>query len=306
MTYKKPTTAAEKDTARQAAQTVTAELMQRVSDRIEVLADQLQRGASEDLLAFLRFSGRFHFYSANNQLLIEAQAPEARHVAGFHAWKALGRSVKKGAKALRILAPLIVPDREAPPQADGRPAQKIAGFTYSSVFADFDTEGDPMPDDAFMVVQGGDDQTRALLSELTPAAPVPVVWDDRENPAHGWTDGGQIVLNTQRCQLDPAHALRVFFHEWAHVELHFQGQHQRPEQLPTRAVRELEADAAAYVLAHLHGVDAAVQVSDYLTTWGGQPEALRGSLTRIGRAVSAVIAQVEKRRTELSAPQAAD
>ena len=85
-----------------------------------------------------------------------------------------------------------------------------------------------MPDDAFMVVQGGDDQTRALLTELTPAAPVPVVWDETPNPAHGWTDGGQIVLNRAKCQLDPAHALRVFFHEWAHVELHFQGQGQRP------------------------------------------------------------------------------
>lgn len=303
MTYKKTTTAAEKDAARQVAQGITAELMQRVGDRIEVLAAQLQNGASEDLLAFLRFCGRFHCYSANNQFLIEAQAPEARHVAGFHAWKALGRSVKKGAKALRILAPLVVPDREAPPKADGRPAQKIAGFTYTSVFADFDTEGDPLPDDAFMVVQGGDEQTRALLTEMIPTAPVPVVWNDRENPAHGWTDGGKIVLNRPKCEAQPTHAVRVFFHEWAHVVLHFQNAGQRAEDCPDRQTRELEADAAAYVLSHFHGIDAAAQVSDYLTTWGGNPAKLRESLSRIQRAVSDILGRLE---TSASRAQAAD
>ena len=44
MTCKKPTTAAEKDAARQVAQDITAELMQRVSDRIEVLADAAPAG----------------------------------------------------------------------------------------------------------------------------------------------------------------------------------------------------------------------------------------------------------------------
>ena len=68
MTYKKPTTSAEKDAAREASQAITAELIQRIDQRIDVLADQLAKGASDDLLAFMRFSAKFPTYSLNNQI----------------------------------------------------------------------------------------------------------------------------------------------------------------------------------------------------------------------------------------------
>lgn len=45
-------------------------------------------------------------YSVNNQLLIALQAPDAQFVAGFHAWKDLGRRVSKGQRGIRILAPM--------------------------------------------------------------------------------------------------------------------------------------------------------------------------------------------------------
>lgn len=296
MSYKKPSTTEEKQAAREASQEITQELMRRIDSRVERLAEQLKAGASDELLTFMRFSARFHTYSLNNQLLIWMQAPEAAHVAGFHAWRGLGRNVKKGAKAVRVLAPLVVPDHEAPPRADGKPAQKVVGFKYSSVFADYDTEGEPLPSAAFMVVQGGDDQTRELLRALSSAAPVPVEWQDGEGRgAHGWTDGGKIVLNREKCASEPAHAVRVFFHEWAHVALHFQGEGKRPEELPDRATRELEADACAYVLASFHGIEAAAQVSDYITGWGGDALKLQGSLTRIQRAVSHILGVLGQR-----------
>src|SRR3954469_21428129 len=50
-------------------------------------------------------------YSLGNQLLIALQAPDARFVAGFHAWKDLGRRVSKGQHGIRILAPMPVRDR---------------------------------------------------------------------------------------------------------------------------------------------------------------------------------------------------
>lgn len=305
MTYKKPSTPEEREAARAASQEITQDLMKRIDTRVERLSEQLKAGASAELLTFMRFSARFHTYSLNNQLLIWMQAPEAAHVAGFHAWKGLGRKVKKGAKAVRVLAPLVVPDREAPPLPSGKPAQKVVGFKYISVFADYDTEGDPIPTYSAWVVQGGDEGTRELLRALSSAAPVPVEWQDGEGRgAHGWTDGGKIVLNRAKCQEEPAHAVRVFFHEWAHVELHFQGQGKRPEELPDRATRELEADACAYVLSSFYGIEAAAQVSDYITGWGGDAQKLQGSLTRIQRAVSHILGTLEQRAQAL--PQAAD
>lgn len=303
MTYHKPKTEGEKTAAREAAQAITAELRSRIETRVQTLAEQLAQGASAELLTFMRFLARFHRYSLNNQLLIELQAPAAQHVAGFHTWKGLGRSVKKGAKAVRILSPVTVPDREAVPREDGRPPLKVVGYSYTCVFAEYDTEGADLPSDAFMVVQGDEGSARVLLSDLTRAAPFPVQWEDGQHDTHGWTDGGKIVLNTQRCAEQPAHAVRVFFHEWAHLTLHFQGESLRPEDLPSREVRELEADAAAYVLSHFHGIDAAAQVSDYLTTWGGNPTKLQESLSRIQRAVSDILGRIE---TSVSRAQAAD
>lgn len=290
MTYKKPTTEAEKQQAREAAQAITSELLERITDRVDVLAEQLKQGASEELLNFMRFSARFHTYSMNNQLLIWMQAPAAQYVAGFHDWKRQGRSVKKGAKAVRVLAPVSVPDHDAAPGPDGKHPHKIVGFKYVSVFADFDTEGEPLPETEFMTVKGGDEHTRALLAQLSSAAPVAVEWQDEEGKAaHGWTDGGKIVLNRPRCEAEPAHALRVFFHEWAHVELHFAQAGKRAEDCPDRKTRELEADAAAYVLSSFHGIEAAAQVSDYITNWGGDAEKLRASLGRISRAVTRIM-----------------
>jgi hypothetical protein len=47
-------------------------------------------------------------YSLNNQLLIALQRPEASYVCGFKAWIELGYCVRKGERAIRILAPMKV------------------------------------------------------------------------------------------------------------------------------------------------------------------------------------------------------
>ena len=57
-------------------------------------------------------------YSFHNQLLIALQRPDATYVAGFRAFLALNRCVRRGEKAIRILAPMSV--KTAPtPQSSG-------------------------------------------------------------------------------------------------------------------------------------------------------------------------------------------
>ena len=50
---------------------------------------------------------RFHRYSPGNVLLIMQQRPDASYVAGYHAWKDLGRQVQKGEHGIAILAPIV-------------------------------------------------------------------------------------------------------------------------------------------------------------------------------------------------------
>lgn len=61
---------------------------------------------SDKYAAYLRTMSKFHNYSVNNVMLIHMQKPDATRVAGFNKWKdAFGRSVKKGEKGIKIIAP---------------------------------------------------------------------------------------------------------------------------------------------------------------------------------------------------------
>ena len=63
---------------------------------------------SERYKEYLRIMSKFHHYSFNNTMLIALQKPDASLIAGFSAWKNThGRTVKKGEKGIRIIAPAI-------------------------------------------------------------------------------------------------------------------------------------------------------------------------------------------------------
>jgi hypothetical protein len=82
------------------------------SDHRSELLAQLSEGVSslttsDRWLRHLDLQSRFHRYSFANVVLIGAQRPQASQVAGFHDWKRLHRSVRKGEKAIWILAPMV-------------------------------------------------------------------------------------------------------------------------------------------------------------------------------------------------------
>ena len=70
----------------------TEELLEQLHDGIETLT------TSEAWTAWLDVARRLPNYSLNNLILIWTQMPDASQVAGYRAWKALGRQVRKGAR----------------------------------------------------------------------------------------------------------------------------------------------------------------------------------------------------------------
>src|SRR6266852_2251679 len=89
-------------------------------EALDRLAAELEAGKSETLKNYLAAMGRFHRYSWGNVLLINSQRPDATHVAGFHTWHDLGRSVKKGEKGIMIFAPMLVKRETNPAQPNER------------------------------------------------------------------------------------------------------------------------------------------------------------------------------------------
>ena len=79
-------------------------------------------------------------YSFGNQLLLYSQ--KADDVRGFTAWKNVNRHVKKGAKAVWILAPRKIKVEDD----DGETHELNTGFRAVPVYRLEDTEGDPLPE----------------------------------------------------------------------------------------------------------------------------------------------------------------
>ena len=99
--YTAPRTPEELAAREQARAAKLEELHTALAEQVAALRD------GQDWQRWLATAARLPHYSLNNLLLIAAQRPQATAVAGFHAWKALGRQVDKGEKGIAILAPIV-------------------------------------------------------------------------------------------------------------------------------------------------------------------------------------------------------
>ncbi|MFP5326105.1 MAG: ArdC-like ssDNA-binding domain-containing protein [Acidimicrobiia bacterium] len=75
-------------------------------ERLQQAAEQLLSSEGWQRWVRVRARNGLTRYSLNNQLLIALARPDATFVAGFRAWLDLGYCVRKGEKAIRILAPM--------------------------------------------------------------------------------------------------------------------------------------------------------------------------------------------------------
>ena len=89
-----------------------AERRQADRDRLEQAARALLSSEGWQRWVRVRSTNGLSRYSFGNQLLIAMQCPDATYVAGFRAFLDLNRCVRKGERAIRILAPMSVRTRE--------------------------------------------------------------------------------------------------------------------------------------------------------------------------------------------------
>src|SRR5580692_12883200 len=100
-------------------------------DLLAQLEEGILRLTSSDAWQdYLVFQSRFHRYSYGNVLLIAAQNQQATCVAGFRAWARHDRFVRKGEKAIWILAPMV--GKTTDPTKDDE--RVVRGFKYVPVF----------------------------------------------------------------------------------------------------------------------------------------------------------------------------
>jgi DNA primase len=202
----------------------------------------------QDWQDWLKVAARFHNYSFNNVTLIAAQCsaagrPPATAVAGFGAWKALGRQVNKGERGIQILAPMVRrpgtsdttvggtsdstgtrrDGTSGPAGTDVEPAAEpagVAGWRVVHVFDIIQTSGAPLPErpmPELLAGQAPDGLWQALAEQV--AAHGFALQRGACGTANGLTDYTRRTV-TVRTDIDDAAAVKTLSHELAHVLLH--------------------------------------------------------------------------------------
>ena len=244
-------------------------------DRLVAAVEALTSG--EDWQRFLAVARRFHAYSANNVLLILAQRPDATRVAGYRAWRELGRHVRRGERGIAILAPCTY--RAQDDDTDDEARTVLHGFRVVHVFDVTQTEGDDLPEPPIAVL-GGDDPRllRHRLAALVRAegysfslGPLPRRFGD----ALGLTDHGARAV-TVRDDLPPAQQAKTAAHELAHVLLH------RPGHATDRGRIEVEAESVAHIVCGAAGLHTDAYSFGYVASWsGGDTTVIRDTAARV-------------------------
>ena len=264
--------------------------MTTTSDRSELL-DALTEGiskltTSDEWQRYLDCQSRFYHYSSNNVMLILTQRHEATQIAGFNAWKKLGRFVKKGEKAIWIVAPMrykVVDD-----QKNDDEQQVIRGFKWVPVFAISSTDGEELPSVCHKLA--GDDPD-GLFDRLTVVADS--IGFHVENVELQGSVNGDCTYREKRVRVEltnaPAQRVKTLAHELAHALLH--------ENFKDRALAELEAESTAFIVMSTLGIDSSNYSFGYVTTWaGGGDQAIAGikaSCERIQKSAASILRAFE-------------
>lgn len=244
--------------------------------------------SSEQWRRYLDFVASFHSYSLNNLLLILGQCPDASRVAGYRAWQAKGRQVRRGERALRIFGRSTKTLTETDDASGEDKARTIVRYPLLSVFDISQTDLIEGACDASTVAHPltGDDHSGILTAVTT--ALLGLGWTlSRErigSSANGYatSDGTRRVVID--ADLSPAQAAKTSLHEAAHVVL---GHTDQPEEYQThRGLMETEAESVAYVLAGLLGLDAGPFSIGYIAGWShGDIDVIKSTAVNVLRAV---------------------
>lgn len=234
-------------------------------------------------------------YSPRNQWLLAFEGARRgitpTYVAGFRAWLALGRVVTKGSRAIYILAPVSVKDRDVDGQETG---EQRTFFRSVAVFDASMTEPLPGVDPVALCPPRepiiGDSHARLLtpLESLAAELGYSVRGLPLDGGADGWCDSKrhEIVVN----QTLPANArVRVLVHEIAHSLGVGYTQFGRKQA-------EVLVDTVTYVvLVGQAGLDVGGESIPYVAGWGetGALDAIREyaeTVDRIARRIENAIA----------------
>lgn len=307
----------------------SAERMKEITDRLETGTQELFE--SERYKAYLTTMSKFHSYSFNNTLLIAMQGGQL--VAGYNKWRDdFHRNVKKGEKAIKILAPAPFKAKKEVQKLDaqGRPVMgkdgkpvtevqeiQVPAFKIVSVFDVSQTEGEPLPSIGVEELTGSVERYGEFFKALEQTSPVPIGFEDIPGGSHGYYHLTEKRIAIQE-GMSELQTLKTAIHEIAHSKLHaIDPEAPAIEQAdrPDSRTREVQAESVAYAVCQHYGLDTSDYSFGYVAGWssGKDLKELKASLETIRTTAHELIttidghlAQLQKeRQAQQEQPQAA-
>ncbi len=250
---------------------------------------------------------KFHTYSVGNVLMITQQQPHATHVAGFHVWRDLGRTVKKGERGIAIFAPVTKRATDVPVQdsvgdphraasaPEPSPERVLAGFRVVYVFDIAQTEGPALTLPAVPLIHGeGFDR---LWQQCAAQAPVPVAEQALQEPGLLGFYAPRAGTITIQQALSPDQKLATLLHELGHYAGHPPGEELRAVH---RGTEEIVAEVTGFVLAEALGLDVREQSLHYTAMHAlGNRQAVWETMTAVGERVRALMPWVERMQSQI-------
>lgn len=222
--------------------------------------------------AWLDMAAKFHHYSVRNLALIAAQRPDASLIAGYRAWQAEGRQVRRGEKGIRILGGRTVgPAQDSDDDGDQDNTRTRLIFFPVSVFDIAQT--DPIDDTAaperpgLPVIVGADPAgiTDAIDTYLT-AEGWTITRTTLPHNMYGLTDHQAHTISVAT-GIPDAHTAKTMLHEATHALLH--GDHTAALH---RGRLEVEAESTAYLAAATLGLDTSEYSTGYVAGWAADAD----------------------------------
>jgi hypothetical protein len=287
---------------------MNAESAKKIADQaLTTLTDALAEGKSQTLIQYLAMMAKFPQYSFRNICLIAMQRPQATHVAGFTAWKQLGRFVKSGQKGIVIVAPMLIKPKDAaegsattqPNGSESTLNQSVMRFRGVYVFDVDQTEGKPLP--ALASIGGDPGEALAQLQAAIRSRGIKLDHDDVPIGCDGVSRGGHISI---RPGMQPAEEFSVTVHELAHELLHHQAASDAEGSKAPRlskTVRETQAEAVAYVVCSAIGLEVGNAAKDYIQLYEGDAKTLIASMEAVQSAASKIISAIMPHEAESQA-----
>ena len=277
-----------KKQARRLSEDERAERHRADRERLKRAAEELL--TSEGWRRWVRVRASFHSYSAGNCMLLALQCHQRgivpQHIAGFRAWLKLGRCVRKGQGALRILAPVTVKRTDGLEDAD----QRRVFFKTAFVFDVSQTEPlpgvDPVPLEAPREPLTGDSHGHLLapLEALAGSLGYSVSFETIPGSTGGWCDA-----NAKRIVVDadtpPNGQVRTLVHECAHaLGIDYQRY--------SRAQAEVIVDTVSYLVAASVGLAVGGETIPYVAGWG--EEGALEAVTEFAETIDSIARRIER------------